>query len=58
MAYPLTLSEPDARSRRLGLATRLLAARADHVDRVRARKTALAISEEARIAAQVGSRRR
>ncbi len=58
MTYPLTVNQPaTAERRRVGLVARVRIARANRSDRVRTRRTALAISEEARINAQMRYRR-
>lgn len=58
MTYPLTYTQPiSTTERRVGVRARLQAARADRAERVRVRRTALAVSEEARINAQMRYRR-
>ena len=58
MTYPLTYTQPvTATRRRVGVMAKLRAARASRIERVAVRRTALAVSEEARINAQVRYRR-
>ena len=58
MTYPISLTQPaKTGTRDEGLLAKLHAMRLDWSDRVRDRKTALAISEEARIKAQTSYRR-
>lgn len=58
MTFPLTLTKPVTTStRRLGIRAKLGMARASRNERVLVRRTALAVSEEARINAQMRYRR-
>ncbi len=58
MTYPLTLTQPVTTStRRSGIRAKFGSARASRNERVLVRRTALAVSEEARINAQMRYRR-
>jgi hypothetical protein len=58
MTYPLTLTKPVTTStRRVGIRAKFGVARASRNERVLVRRTALAVSEEARIHAQIRYRR-